>query len=233
MVKALGRRSSGKGEQGETGAAYVESEGNHRHETFIAMVAAETSLLERLRQRRDGQQHPLPEEQLLVSSPRFGVVDSGCGRSIIGAETLKEFNNLWRSKGVEVPSPYNETNQFRYGNGHHEVSTQAADLPVTLAGKKGKIRAAIVKEKAPLLISRKALRTLQATINFVEDKMTLFDDRSVIKLHTNSAGQYTVNVMDEGEVNDEEFEEVMVAGAEQASAQALELQYALFSTCII
>ena len=214
------KKSSGKGEQGETGAAYVESEGNHGHETFIAMVAAETSLLERLRQRRDGQQHPLPEEQLLVSSPGFGVVDSGCGRSIIGAETLKEFNNLWRSKGVEVPSPYHETNQFRYGNGHHEVSTQAADLPVTLAGKRGKIRAAIVKGKAPLLISRKALRTLQATINFVEDKMTLFDDRRVIKLHTNSAGQYTVNVMDEGEVNDEEFEEVMVAEAEQASAQA-------------
>ena len=183
-------------------------------------MAAEATLLERLRQLRERPPHSIPEEQLLVSSPGFGVVDSGCGRSIIGVETLKEFNHLWKSKVWELPTPYNETNQFRYGNGHHEVSTQAADLPVTLAGKKGKIRAAIVKGKAPLLISRKALRTLQATINFVEDKMTLFDDRREIKLQTNSAGQYTVNVMDDGDSNEDEFEEVMVAEAEQATTEA-------------
>ncbi len=216
------RKPSGKTESGEAGAAYVESGGAQVHESFIAMVAAESSILEKLRQRREGERQPMMEEQLLVSSPGYGVVDSGCGRSIIGVETLKEFNRLWKSRGVEVPKPYDETNQFRYGNGHHEVSTTAADLPVTLAGKSGKIRAAIVQGKAPLLISRKALRTLKATINFTEDKMTLFDDHRVIKLQTNSAGQYTVNVMGDGENNVEEFEEVMVAETEPSSTTSSE-----------
>ena len=59
-------------------------------------------------------------EQCLVSSPGFGVLDSGCGRSIIGEETLGEFEKMWKDRGIPKPSKPDwlpETNHFRYGNG--------------------------------------------------------------------------------------------------------------------
>ena len=36
---------------------------------------------------------------LLVSSPGYGVLDSGCGRAIIGSSTLQSFEKLWAQRG--------------------------------------------------------------------------------------------------------------------------------------
>ena len=64
------------------------------------MVSPTSTLLDRLRNRAivsaDALSEPpkteaLPSETLLVSSPGFGVLDSGCGRSIIGIKTFEQF----------------------------------------------------------------------------------------------------------------------------------------------
>ena len=52
-------------------------------------------------------------------------------------------------------------------------------MPVFLGGRRGIIKAAIVRGSAPLLISRPALRALQLKI----------------PLATNAAGQYVLNLM--------------------------------------
>ena len=57
------------------------------------------------------------------------------------------------------------------------------DMPVYIAGRHGVVRAAVVKGSSPLLLSRAALKTLQAHMDFDRDELTLF-----------GTGQYTVNV---------------------------------------
>ena len=53
-----------------------------------------------------------------------------------------------------------EVHQFKYGNGELETSKTVVPMPVVLAGKRGVIRASVVRGQAPLLISRSALKTL-------------------------------------------------------------------------
>eukprot|EP00913_Durusdinium_trenchii_P025833 g24245.t1 len=96
--------------------------------------------------------------------------------SIIGEETLKEFREMWKVHEFEDPEPIREVNHFRFGNGARETSHSVIPMPVVLGGRRGVIKAALVKGRAPLLISRKAMKTLQAKIDFDKAELTLFAD---------------------------------------------------------
>ena len=148
---------------------------------FVAAVTPELCLLDRVRRHVNALEPSCTvkdrhlSEIALVSCPGFGVLDSGCGRTIIGAETLAEFEKLWKQKGVRVPKGQHEVHQFKHGNGEIETSKLAVPLPVVLAGKRGIIKASVVKGHAPLLISRSALKTLGASLDFGKDSLQLFE----------------------------------------------------------
>ena len=133
------------------------------------------------------------QEVLLVSSPGYAVIDSGCGKTIVGEETLDGFRKIWHQKGIPVKPELKETNSFRYGNGAQEVSHRLVEMPIHLAGKNGVVRAAVVKGKAPLLLSRTALKTMKAEMSFNRDELRLFDTATV-PMETNEAGQYVIDV---------------------------------------
>ena len=166
----------------------------------VAWVGRELTMLEQLREmtqkRTESQQTVIENEVLLVSSPGFGVLDSGCSRTIIGVETLSEFEKMLNHRNMPQPSRRTEYNSFRFGNGATEISTEVAMLPCFLAGRRGVISAAVVQGKAPLLISRGALQTLKACLDFQNNQIQLFDDRVVVPLATNAAGQYVINLLD-------------------------------------
>ena len=110
---------------------------------------------------------PVSPEVLLVSPPGYGIIDSGCGRTIVGRETLEEFKQLWKDRGIPIPDVQYELNHFKFGNGERETSESMIRVPVVIAGRQGVIKAAIiVKGRAPLLISRNALQSLQAVVDF-------------------------------------------------------------------
>ena len=158
-----------------------------------------------------------PQEVMLASSPGYGILDTGCGKTIIGQDTLKHFERMWLERGVPLPTPTPEINQFRFGNGHLETTEVSVPLPVHIGGKNGIIRAAVVKGDAPLLISRPALQSLEATIDLSKNELTLVKDRRTVSLGVNTAGQFLLDVM--GPKKDsitkvekaQSFNEVMVA----------------------
>ena len=207
--------AKGSGKSASTGAACAQSV-SEPEVHFVAAVAKSESLLDRLRQltiaRRStiAAKEPSSEQQhetFLVSSPGFGVLDSGCGKTIVGEETLAQFQQLWKAQGVKMPTIEREVNHFKYGNGHHEVSQTCVKMPVFVGGRHGMIKAAIVQGSAPLLISRPALRSLQAKIDFANDQLVVFQDQLKIPLTTNAAGQYVLNVMraDQSEISPDEI----------------------------
>ena len=134
------------------------------------------------------------QEVLLVSSPGFAILDSGCGKTIIGEDTLAAFRQIWLKHNIPAPREHAEVNRFRFGNGEQEVSQKVVEMPVFVANRPGLVRAAVVKGKAPLLLSRPALKTLQAQMSFADDRLTLFSDHVEVPLEVNAAGQYAVNV---------------------------------------
>ena len=201
----------------ESGAAMVETFTEH----FVAAVGSmqdpeNFSALTWLRQKRAStvvecnKVTTPPAEVLLVSSPGYGVIDSGCGRTIIGRETLNDFQQLWRAHGIPVPSEFAETNHFKFGNGQRETSEVSVKLPVVIAGRSGSIKAAIVLGAAPLLISRSALQALHAVIDFGTNQLSLFTDGIKVPLTTNAAGQYTIKVIDQVSSEKPPFQEVML-----------------------
>eukprot|EP00435_Cladocopium_sp_Y103_P025163 s1174_g6.t1 len=199
-----------------SGAALVQSEPADQPEVhFVASVQSLNSLCDQVQQLVDERRRlaaisacdvpvsaceppVLTSEVLLVSSPGYGVLDSGCGKTIIGEETLAGFLQLWHDQGIALPSRDVEENHFRFGNGQSEVSQHTIKLPVHIAGRAGLIKAAIVKGGAPLLISRAALQTLKASINFGDNTLTIFDEQLCVPLQVNAAGQYVLNLMKSG-----------------------------------
>eukprot|EP00435_Cladocopium_sp_Y103_P026818 s1587_g6.t1 len=176
---------------------------------FVASVFTCPSMLDRLRERRDTAVDLQPiSEVALVSCPGFGVLDSGCGRTIIGARTLNEFTKLWQQRNIQVPKFEPETHQFKYGNGEMETSHHVVAMPVTLAGRQGVIRASVVKGDAPLLISRSALKKLGASLDFGQDCLRVFGRD--LPLQVNQAGQYVVDLLQsEPKPEQPSFAEVM------------------------
>lgn len=72
-------------------------------------------MLDRLREKLQTPVCPLPV--MLVSSPGFAILDSGCGKTIVGANTLQAFRQIWSDVGIAQPSVMAEDNHFCYGNG--------------------------------------------------------------------------------------------------------------------
>ena len=228
--KAPGGKGSGKSKTSsskgsETGAALVEE--------FVAMVSSVRSMVEKLRDRRVSKAVKISEspeveeqaeEQLLVSSPGFGVLDSGCGRSIVGRSTLDEFMSLWDAHHIPRPDVFEEVNHFRFGNGSRETSTQSVRMPVFLAGRRGSIRAAIVQGSAPLLVSRKALKSLQAKIDFDRSELKVFTDERVVPLKTNAAGQFIVYLLGSQETQEAVFDEVLETSCEKREPEIVAVE---------
>lgn len=98
----------------------------------------------------------IEKEVLLVSSPGFAILDSGCGKTIIGQDTLRDFQGIWKACHINLPDERTETNIFKFGNGEREISHRAIDMPVYIARRRGIVRASIVQGSAPLLLSRVA-----------------------------------------------------------------------------
>eukprot|EP00435_Cladocopium_sp_Y103_P019567 s2754_g4.t1 len=203
-----GSKSTGQSTVNTSGAAMVET-ADEQVPDFVATVSSLDSLISKLRDRMmDRKSNSLQSAVALVSSPGFGVLDSGCGRTIVGASTLLEFEKIWNQCGIPSPSKIQEQHQFKYGNGEIETSEMVVPMPVTLAGRQGTIRASIVKGHAPLLISRTALKKLGASLDFQRDELRLFG--KCVPLQVNQAGQYVVNLVNKPAASEvETFAEVM------------------------
>eukprot|EP00435_Cladocopium_sp_Y103_P019462 s1915_g4.t1 len=130
----------------------------------------------------------------LVQSPGFGVVDSGCGRTLIGRDTLELLRPLMSQAGYDKIVEYEVENSFRFGNGAVEKSLTAVRLPVGLAGKFGLIDAAVISGCAPLLIGRPTLEKLKAKIDFDQSMLHFLDSKA--KMVTNAAGQVLINILE-------------------------------------
>ena len=129
----------------------------------------------------------------LVSSPGYGVVDSGCGKTLIGEQTLLALQPLIAEKGFGQVVFKEEANAFRFGNGAVERTTHSARLPVGIGGVYGLIDAAVISGAAPLLLGRPTLIRMGAKLDFEKQSMSFLNQTTA--MHTNQAGQLLVDIL--------------------------------------
>ena len=100
----------------------------------------------------------------LVHQAGFGVVDTGCGRGVIGESTLERHEEALRRHGLHVEELTTRPHKFRYGNGSADVSHRRVQLPVYIRGREMKMRLHVVPGDVPLLVSKRFLKSLGARV---------------------------------------------------------------------
>ena len=128
----------------------------------------------------------------LVSSPGFGVVDSGCGKTLIGRQTLSILEKMIQQHGHTVQY-FPKVCTFRFGNGATETSQVSCRLPVGIAQQYGLIDAAVIAGSAPLLLGRPTLEKMAVKLDFSNNKMELLHSQA--QMHTNESGQLLIDVL--------------------------------------
>ena len=138
---------------------------------------------------------PNSSEVYLVSSPGFGIIDSGCGKTLIGQSTLNALFRQYAEIGRQLPELRREEHLFRFGNQNEELAQYAVTLPIGIGGRGGQVDASVIKGTAPLLLSRSTMRSLGAVLDFQKETLSLSGAKPE-RLKTNAAGQYIISIMD-------------------------------------
>ena len=131
-----------------------------------------------------------------MSSPGYGVIDSGCGRTLIGRSTLDKLQVQLTNLGQDEPLQYPHENVFRFGNGQTETSLMSVRIPVGICKRFGYIDAAVIEGRAPLLLGRPSLEKLEVGLDFANRRMNLLKQSESVPMVTNQAGQLLVNILD-------------------------------------
>eukprot|EP00435_Cladocopium_sp_Y103_P051560 s1160_g16.t1 len=100
----------------------------------------------------------------LVHPAGFGVVDTGCGRGVIGSDTLTRHEEALRQHGLQVEELETKPHRFRYGNGSADVSHRRVQIPIFIKGREMKMRLHVVPGDVPLLVSKRFLKSLGARV---------------------------------------------------------------------
>lgn len=100
----------------------------------------------------------------LVHPAGFGVVDTGCGRGVVGEETLLKHQQALQRHGLQTEELQSRPHRFRYGNGSADTSHRRVQLPVFIKGREMKMRLHVVPGSVPLLISKRFLKSLGARV---------------------------------------------------------------------
>ena len=86
---------------------------------------------------------------------------------------------------------------FRFGNGTIETSKQSVELPVGIGGRRGSLHASVLDgkaEEAPLLVSKPALRSLGAVLDFENSVLQLKRIGTDVELKEGPTGHYLLDL---------------------------------------
>ena len=132
----------------------------------------------------------------LTHPPGFGVVDTGCGRGLIGADTLQRHRDLLATKNIKIIDLANQKQVFRYGNGSVDEAIGRVEIPIFIQGRQLRMRVSVVPGQVPLLISKRCLKALGAHIDLVTSTMHLTKAGLQAPLHEPKNGSYQINLCD-------------------------------------
>eukprot|EP00438_Fugacium_kawagutii_P020699 Skav229155 [mRNA] locus=scaffold2275:264912:272030:- [translate_table: standard] len=132
----------------------------------------------------------------LVHQAGHGVVDTGCGRGLVGEATLKKHQEAMKRFDLEVEELPSRPHVFRYGNGTSDTSIRRVQIPVYLGGKVLRMRVHVVPGEVPLLISKRFLKSLGATLDLGDNQVHFKKVGICTEMLEKKDGSYQLNLLD-------------------------------------
>ena len=132
----------------------------------------------------------------LILQAGRGVADTGCGRGLVGLETLEKHKKKLAEMGETVKGLPNQKHVFRYGNGSRDEAVGRIEVPVFIQGKRMTMRLHVVPGQVPLLISKKFLKSLGAKIDLEDSTLVLKKVGLVAKMFEPKDNSYQIDLCD-------------------------------------
>jgi hypothetical protein len=140
----------------------------------------------------------LEEAEVATTShePGFGIVDSGCAKGVVGADTLAAHESVAASRSMKVRWLKEwKPMRFRYGNSTCDESIGLVEIMGIIQGKTLYLRLHVVPGAVPLLISKPILKELGGILNFQEDTLELTKIGAKVQLLTGPSGHYQLDLL--------------------------------------
>ena len=131
-------------------------------------------------------------EGLLGETLGYGIIDSGCSKTVCGEVWYKCHLDAMSSDDAERVLEEPSSTTFRFGNGEKVTSLKKVTFPALVAGKKVRVAADVVPYEIPLLLSKESLKKCDALLDFSQDTAVLFGTE--VKLSVTSNGHYVIPV---------------------------------------
>ena len=114
------------------------------------------------------------ETCLLLHEPGKAIIDTGCGRCVIGALTLEAHQSVMGDQAKEIVWHYDTPSVvFYYGNGTKDRSMGVIDLPCVVGGQDMQIKMHGVPGELPCLLSKSWLKENGAVLNTSSEELLL------------------------------------------------------------
>eukprot|EP00438_Fugacium_kawagutii_P025213 Skav222622 [mRNA] locus=scaffold4205:86469:93548:+ [translate_table: standard] len=154
----------------------------------------------------------------LVHDAGLGVVDTGCGRGLVGEETLLRHEVQLKKHQLSITELDARPHTFRYGNGSADRSHRRVELPIFIQGKPMRMRLHVVPGNVPLLVSKRFLKSLGAKIGLEGNDLILKKAGVVAPMKELRDGSYQINLLEVGSTSTLASPEVDVLDSSASAA---------------
>ena len=128
--------------------------------------------------------------QFTEETLRVTLLDSGATSTVFGKTWIDCYEGTLsdedRLKVTKEPSSTN----FKFGDGRKVASIEKVTITATIGEEPVRIRADVVREEIPLLLSKNSMKKAETNIDFKTDTVSMFGSQQ--KLITTSSGHYAV-----------------------------------------
>lgn len=122
----------------------------------------------------------------------IALLDCGAAKTVVGKQWYNDFENSLSPDEKSKIREEKNTNLFKFGDGETIHSSLVKVIPLNICGQQMQIKANVVENNVPLLISNHSLKAAKAKINFVHDTIEIEGQEQ--KLISTSSGHYGVPV---------------------------------------
>ena len=135
------------------------------------------------------------EACLLLHEPGKAIIDTGCGRCVIGALTLEAHQSVMGDQAKEIVWHYDTPSEVFYpGNGTKDRSMGVIDLPCVVGGQDMQIRMHVVPGEVPCLLSKSWLKENGAVLNTSSEELLLTKKQITAPMSEGPSGHFELDL---------------------------------------
>ena len=127
---------------------------------------------------------------LVRESLGMGILDSACTRTVTGETWLNVYLDTLSDSDRACVKWSKADTMFIFGDGIEVKSVKEIEFPVIIGKKRVRIKANVVKNEIPLLLSKASMKRAKLVLNFNNDTAEILGQN--VKLHITSSGHYCV-----------------------------------------